>query len=73
MLWTENSHENQKTRDQKKHDIEIPQNRVVWLGSQHMIVWFSWIFSICETYWKYRTAGHLVFENLTGSATWKKF
>ena len=26
-----------------------------------MIVWFSWICSICEIYWKDRTAGHLVF------------
>ena len=25
------------------------------------IVWFSRIFSICEIYWKDRTAGHLVF------------
>ena len=23
---------------------------------------FSWIFSICEIYWKYKTADHLVFE-----------
>ena len=33
-----------------------------------MIVWFSWIISICEIYGDYRTAGHLVFNNiLTGS------
>ena len=29
MLWTENSNERTKTRDQQKHDIEIPQNRLV--------------------------------------------
>ena len=29
MLWTENSNEHPKTRDQQKHDIEIPQNRLV--------------------------------------------
>ena len=28
---------------------------------QHMIVWFSWIISICEIHGEYRTAGHLVF------------
>ena len=26
-----------------------------------MIVWFSWIISICEIHGEYRTAGHLVF------------
>ena len=31
-------------------------------GTRNMIVsGFSWIFSICEIYWKYKTAGHLVF------------
>ena len=29
MLWIENSNEHPKTRDQQKHDIEIPQNRLV--------------------------------------------
>ena len=29
VLWTENSNEHPKTRDQQKHDIEIPQNRLV--------------------------------------------
>ena len=30
ILWTENSNEHPKTRDHKqKHDIEIPQNRLV--------------------------------------------
>ena len=29
MLWTENSNELRKIRDQQKHDIEIPQNRLV--------------------------------------------
>ena len=29
MLWTENSNEHLKTRDQQKHDIEIPQNWLV--------------------------------------------
>ena len=38
MLWTENSNEHPKTRDQQKHDIEIPQNRLVWSGSRHVIV-----------------------------------
>ena len=61
MLWTENSNEHPKTRDQQKHDIEIPQNRLVWSGSQLMIVQNGWIFPICEIYWEYRTAGHLVF------------
>ena len=28
-LWTENSNEHPKTRDQQKYDIEIPQNRLV--------------------------------------------
>ena len=36
------------------------EDRLTFLN-RHMIVWFSWIFSICETYWKGRTAGHLVF------------
>ena len=27
-----------------------------------MIVWFSWIISICEIYGEYRTVGHLVFS-----------
>ena len=43
----ENSHEHQNTCAQQKHDIEIPQS--AGSGSWHdMIVWFSWIFSICE-------------------------
>ena len=29
MLWTQNSNEHPKTRDQQKYDIEIPQNRLV--------------------------------------------
>ena len=29
MLLTENSNEHPKTRDQQKHHIEIPQNRLV--------------------------------------------
>ena len=41
--------------------INYPQNRLVWSGSQHMIVWFMGFFSICEVYWKYRTPSHLVF------------
>ena len=63
MLWTENSNEHPKTRtcEQQKHDIEIPQNRLVWSGSRLMIVQNGWIFSICEIYWEYGTAGHLVF------------
>ena len=28
--------------------------------NRHMIVWFSWIFSICEIYGEYKTAGHLI-------------
>ena len=48
------------------------QNRLVWSGSRHMIVWSSWIFSICEVYWKYRTTGHLVF-GIDRQSTWKKF
>ena len=34
----------------------------------HMILWFNWICSICEIYWKHRTAGHLVLtlKTLTG-------
>ena len=33
-----------------------------WLFlNRHMMVWFSWIISICEIYGEYRTAGHLVF------------
>ena len=36
------------------------QDRLTFLN-RHMIVWFSWICSICEIYWKDRTAGHLVF------------
>ena len=39
-------------------------DRLTFLN-RHMIVWFSRIFSICEIYWKDRTASHLVnFENL---------
>ena len=29
--------------------------------NRHIIVWFSWIFSISEIYWKDRNAGQLVF------------
>ena len=29
--------------------------------NRHMIVWFSWIISICEIYREYRTEGHLAF------------
>ena len=36
------------------------QDRLTFLN-RHMIVWFSWICSICEIYRKDRTAGHLVF------------
>ena len=61
MLWTENSNEHPKTRDQQKHDIEIPQNRLVWSGSRLMIVQNSWIFSICGIHWEYETAAHLMF------------
>ena len=61
MLWTENSNEHPKTRDKQKHDIEIPQNRLFWSGSRLMIVQNGWISSICEIYWEYGTAGHLVF------------
>ena len=34
-----------------------------------MIVWFSWIISICEIYGEYRTEGHLVsvLKTVTGS------
>ena len=31
-------------------------------GTRNMIVSvFSWIFAVCEIYWKYKTAGHLMF------------
>ena len=60
-LWKENRNEYPKTRDQQKHDIEIPQNRQVRSGSRLMIVQKGWIFSICEIYGEYGTAGHLVF------------
>ena len=59
MLLTENS--NERTRDQQKHYIEIPQNRLVWSGSRLMIVQNGWIFSICGIYSEYGTAGQLVF------------
>ena len=29
VLWTENSNEHPKTRDQQRQDVEIPQNRLV--------------------------------------------
>ena len=29
MFWTENSNKHPNTQDQQKHDIEIPQNRLV--------------------------------------------
>ena len=33
-----------------------------------MIVWFSWIISICEIYGEYRTEGHnSVLKTVTGS------
>ena len=55
--------------------FNFPQNRqLVWSGSRHvhMVVWFSWIFSICEVYWKYRTPGHLVFwKPWHWQLTWK--
>ena len=44
-----------------KTKYEIPQNRLLGSGSRHTIVCFSWDESIGEIYWKYRTAGHLVF------------
>ena len=28
--------------------FNFPQNRLVWSGSRHMIVWFSWIISTCD-------------------------
>ena len=34
--------------------------RFAFLNRQ-ITVWISWVFSICEIYWKDRTAGHLVF------------
>ena len=40
--------------------------------NRHMIVWFSWIFSICEIYWEYGTAGHLVFWKPWPAAELKK-
>ena len=61
MLWTENSNEHPKTRDQQKHHIDIPQNRLVWSGSRPIIVQSSRIFSICEIYWEYGITSHLVF------------
>ena len=61
ILWIENSNEHPKTRDQQKHNIEIPQNRLVWSGSRLTIVQKGWIFSICEIYWEYGTTRHLVF------------
>ena len=62
MLWTENRNEHPKTRDQQKHDIEMPQNWLVWSGSRHVIVLIlAAIFRFCEIYWEYRTTGHLVF------------
>ena len=33
LLWTENSNEHPKTRDQQKHDIEIPQTG--WFDKDH--------------------------------------
>ena len=36
------------------------RDRLTFLNRQ-VIVWCSWIISICEIYWKERTAGHLVF------------
>ena len=56
MLWTENSNEHPTTRDQQKHDLEIPQNWLVWSGSPLMIVQNSWIFLIYEIYLEYGTA-----------------
>ena len=61
-----------RARDQQKHDIEIPQNRLVWSGSRLMIVQNGWIFSICEIYWEYGTAGHLVFWKLWPAVELKK-
>ena len=61
MLWTENSNGHPKTRDQQKHDLEIPQNWLIWSGSPLMIVQNSWIFLIYEIYLEYGTAGHLMF------------
>ena len=72
MLWTKNSNEHPKTRDQQKHDIEIPQNRLDWSGSRLMIVDNGWIFSICEIYCEYGTAGHLVFWKLWPAVELKK-
>ena len=59
ILWTENSNEHPKTREQQNHDIEIPQNRLVSSGSRLMKVQIGWIFSISEIYRDYGTAGHL--------------
>ena len=36
------------------------QDRLTFFN-RHMIVLISWIFLICQIYWEYRTASHLVF------------
>ena len=36
---------------------KVFQDRLTFLN-RHMVVWFGWIFSICEIYGEYRTAGH---------------
>ena len=59
ILWTENSNEHPKTREQQNHDIEIPQNRLVSSGSRLMKVQIGWIFSISEIDRDYGTTGHL--------------
>ena len=40
--------------------IEVFQDRLTFLN-RHMLVQIRWFFSICQIYWEYRTAGHLVF------------
>ena len=73
MLWTENSNEHPKTRDQQKHDIEIPQNRLVWSGSRLMIVQNGWIFSFVKFTENMGLPTIYCFENLDRQSSWKKF
>ena len=71
-LWTENSNEHPKTRDQQKYDIEIPQSRLVWSGSRHVKI--SWNFSILWNLLRiYNCRPFSVLKTLTGSRREKIF
>ena len=50
-----------KTLNDRQSYIDSTFRLTFIILNRHMIVWLSWIISICEIQEEYRTAGHLVF------------